>query len=424
MTAVMDRVLAGSAPVLLPAGGGVVWSEAFAELCALVAGEFVQAPSRRRARGYLLGLLSHSERKNGWTIAEFAGDAGPEGMQRLLNFYAWDEDGVRDALRRYVVRAIGDPAGVLVADETGFLKKGCRSAGVQRQYSGTAGRVDNCQLGVFLGYAAPLGARALIDRELYVPESWIGDRDRCREAGIGEDVAFATKPELARKMLERAVAGGVPFSWFTADEAYGQNPGLRNWLEGNQIRYVMAVPVSEPCATAAGKIRADVLAARVPDHGWQRLSCGDGSKGPRLYDWAFIGLAGVGRHLLVRRALTPNAKGELELAFFCCCAPPGATLTELVAVAGARWAIEDCFAEAKNETGLDHYQVRRYRAWYRHITLSMLAHAFLVAAAAAANRAASPSPASEGTGKKGTHNLWTAVQPAQNIQPTRTHNRP
>jgi SRSO17 transposase len=418
MTAVVEMAPAETAPVGWPAGGPVVWPEAFAELFAMVAGEFAQAPSRRRARVYLLGLLSHGERKNGWTIAEFAGDAGPEGMQRLLNFYAWDEDAVRDALGRYVVRALGHPGGVLVADETGFVKKGRMSAGVQRQYSGTAGRVENCQLGVFLAYAAPDGSRALIDRELYLPESWTSDRERCRQAGIGDDVAFATKPELARRMLERAVAAGVPFSWFTADEAYGQNPGLRDWLEEQAISYVMAVPVSEPCVTAAGKIRADALAARVPAGGWQVLSCGDGSKGPRLYEWALIGLDGPGRHLLVRRSLTANAKGEPELAFFACSAPAGTTLAELAAVAGARWAVEDCFAEAKNETGLDHYQVRRYRAWYRHITLSMLAHAFLSVTAAAANQAqAPPGPgrAPGDTAKKGTPGLWTAIQPAQDI---------
>src|ERR1017187_830102 len=274
----MPVVVETMPPEAAAAGGPVAWSEAFSEMFAVAAGEFAQAPSRRRARGYLLGLLSHSERKNGWTIAEFAGDAGPGGMQRLLNFYAWDEDAVRDALRRYVVSRIGHQGGVLVADETGFLKKGNRSAGVQRQYSGTAGRVENCQLGVFLAYAAPDGPRALIDRELYLPESWTSDRDRCREAGIGDDVAVATKPELARKMTERAAAAGVPFSWFTADEAYGQNPGLRDWLEESKISYVMAVPCSQHCAPAAGPLRADELAARVPARGWQALSCGDGSK--------------------------------------------------------------------------------------------------------------------------------------------------
>src|SRR3989440_7032655 len=230
MTAVVEMVPPETAPVLLPAGDGVAWREAFGELFAIVAREFAQAPSRRRARGYLLGLLSHSERKNGWTIAEFAGDAGPEGMQRLLNFYAWDEDAVRDALRRYVVKAFGDPAGVLAADETGFLKKGRMLAGVQRQYSGTAGRVENCQLGVFLAYAAPGGSRALIDRELYLPESWTGDRDRCRQAGIGGDVEFATKPELARKMLERAGAAGGAASPVTRRGGEGPKPRPRGLL--------------------------------------------------------------------------------------------------------------------------------------------------------------------------------------------------
>src|SRR5256884_3012989 len=256
MTAVVEMVPPETAPVLLPAGDGVAWREAFGELFAIVAREFAQAPSRRRARGYLLGLLSHSERKNGWTVAEFAGGAGPEGMEGLLNFYAWDEDAVRDALRRYVVKAFGDPAGVLAADETGFLKKGRMSAGVQRQYSGTAGRVENCQLGVFLAYAAPGGSRALIDRELYLPDSWTGDRDRCREAGIGGDVGFATKPELARKMLERAVAAGVPFAWFTADEAYGQNPGLRDWLGEDPNSHLMAGPGRQACAPPARRVPA------------------------------------------------------------------------------------------------------------------------------------------------------------------------
>src|SRR5260221_997762 len=184
-------------------------------------------------------------------------------MQRLLNFYGWDEGAVRDALRRYVVRRIGDPAGVLVADETGFLKKGRRSAGVQRQYSGRAGRVENCQLGVFLAYAASGGERALIDRELYLPESWTEDRDRCREAGIGDDVAFGTKPELARMMIERAVAAGVPFSWFAADEAYGQNPGLREWLEEDENSYVMAVSVQPALAPAGGPPSGHLPAAPV-----------------------------------------------------------------------------------------------------------------------------------------------------------------
>jgi SRSO17 transposase len=405
------------------------WAKGFNELFALIAGEFAQVQSRHRARGYLLGLLSQAERKNGWSIAEFAGDCSPAGMQRLLNLYAWDADAVRDVLRGYVVSAVGHPAGVLVADETGFLKKGSKSAGVQRQYTGTAGRIENCQVGVFLAYATAGGARALIDRELYVPASWCADRDRCREAGIGDEVVFATKPELARAMVERAAAAGVPFSWFTADEVYGENPHLRSWLQGEGISYVMAVPCSQEFPAMAGKMRADALAAVVPSQGWQTLSCADGAKGPRLYDWALIATTSAHHWLLVRRSLTANSKGKRELAFFTCHAPRGATLAELIAVAGARWAVEECFQAAKNETGLDHYQVRLYPAWYRHITLSMLAHAFLAVTAAACKTAA-PGPAqppagSEGdrgeAGKRGTRHLWTTIPAGQDWSPARAH---
>jgi len=392
---------------------------------ALVAGEFVTAATRWRARGYLLGLVSQAERKNSWTIAEFAGDATPDGMQRLLNFATWEAGQVRDALARYVVRAFGHPAGVLVADETGFLKKGRMSAGVQRQYTGTAGRVENCQVGVFLAYAAPDGSRALIDRELYLPEKWCDAQDRCARAGIPGDTGFATKPALAQKMVERAVAARVPFRWFAADEVYGQNPGLRDWLEQEHIGYVMAVPCSQLIDTAAGKLRADRLAAAVPARGWQVASCGDGSKGPRLYEWALIATADPARQLLVRRSLAPGEKGQFELAYFFTCAPPGATLAELTAVAGARWAVEDCFAEAKNETGLDHYQVRTWTAWYRHITLSMLAHAFLAVLARASRPATAPPPDTAGgeTSKKGNQQLWTTIHATENIQPVAPHNR-
>jgi SRSO17 transposase len=275
---------------------------------------------------------------------------------------------------------------------------------VQRQYTGTAGRIENAQVAVYLGYAAPRG-HALIDRELYLPEKWTGDRERCRAAGIGDDVEFATKPELARQMIERAVRAEVPFAWVTGDEVYGGNPKLRQWLEEQEIPYVMAVACSEMIATAAGARRADELAALVPAEAWQRLSCADGSKGPRLYDWAYIGTTSSAHHLLARRSLAPNERGELELAYFRCWSPRPVTLPELVAVAGARWGIEDCFAEAKNEAGLDHYQVRKYRAWYRHVTLSMLAHAFLAAAARAARPQPPPSAsrnAGGGPAKKGT----------------------
>jgi SRSO17 transposase len=373
--------------------GHAAWSEAFNELFAQVAGVFGNAAVRSHGRGYLLGLLSRQERKNSWWLAEFAGEVSPDGMQRLLNFSPWDEDAGRDALARYVARRMGDPAAVLAVDETGFLKKGRMSAGVARMYTGTAGRVENCQVGVFAAYVTPDGGRALIDRELYLPEGWTEDRDRCRRAGVGDDVAFATKPELAWTMIERAVAAGIPFSWVAGDEVYGGNPGLREKLEEHGIPYVMAVKCSEAIATAAGARRAGELAALVPAGGWQRLSCADGSKGPRLYDWALIATKSPQHHLLVRRSLQPGEKGVLELAFYRCWSPRPVTLAELAAVAGARWGVEDCFAEAKGEAGLDHYQVRKYRAWYRHVTLSMLAHAFLAVTARSSRQQAPLPPA-------------------------------
>lgn len=330
-------------------------------------------------------------------MAVFAGDVSPDGMQRLLNFSPWDEDACRDAVRRYVVRHLGDRGAALAVDETGFLKKGRMSAGVARMYTGTAGRVENCQVGVFLAYVMPGGSSALIDRELYLPEKWAGDWDRCRAAGIGDEVAFATKPQLAQQMIERAVRAGVPLGWVAGDEVYGGNPKLREWLKKEKIPYVLAVACSEMIATAAGARRADELAALVPAARWQRLSCADGSKGPRLYDWALIGTAGPDGWLLARRSLHPSEKGELELAFFRCWSPRPVALLELVAVAGARWGAEDCFGEAKNEAGLDHYQVRKYRAWYRHITLSMLAHAFLGVTARAMRPAVPPDPIPAGT---------------------------
>ncbi len=360
---------------------------------ALVAGRFGRVEPRRRARAYVRGLLAPLASKNGWTLAEAAGDATPDGMQRLLNAAAWDADGLRDDVRGYAVRHLGSADGVLIVDETGFIKKGTRSAGVQRQYSGTAGRVENCQLGVFCAYVTGKG-RALIDRELYLPRSWTDDRDRCREAAVPDDVQFATKPELARQMLGRALDAGVPAAWVTADEAYGKDHKFRDWLEQRRIGYVVAVASNQVIAGDAGTSRADVLAAHAPGQAWKRRSCGDGAKGPRLSGWAAATLpqdgsepVGWARYLLVRRALTRNAKSEHELAYYLCFASAGTADEELICVAGSRWAAGECFQTAKNETGLDQYQVRRYDAWYRHITLAMLAHAYLAVTAAAAPKA-------------------------------------
>jgi SRSO17 transposase len=370
-----------------------VWMAGLDDVFALVAGRFPRVEPRLRARAYVRGLLAPLASKNGWTLAEAAGDATPDGMQRLLNRAGWDAGGVRDDVRGYVARHLGEAGGVLVVDETGFVKKGTRSAGVQRQYSGTAGRVENCQLGVFCAYAAAQG-RALIDRELYLPKSWTDDRDRCREAGVRDDVQFASKPELARLMLGRALDAGVPAAWVTADEAYGKDGKFRGFLEQRRIGYVVAVAANQAVRGDAGTSRADVLAAHAPGQAWKRRSCGNGSKGPRVYDWAAATLPADGteppgwsRYLLVRRSLTPNAKGELELAYYLCAAPAGTEDEELIRVAGSRWAVEECFQTAKTETGLDQYQVRRYDAWYRHVTLAMLAHAYLSVTAATAPKA-------------------------------------
>jgi SRSO17 transposase len=362
------------------------WAAGLEKVLERIGPRFARSEPRARAGVYLRGLLSAAERKNGWTLAEQAGDATPDAMQRLLNHADWNADAVRDDLRDYVVEHLGDEAAVLVVDETGFLKKGTRSAGVARQYSGTAGRIENCQVGVFLAYAAPAG-RTFLDRELYLPRAWIEDRARCAAAGIGPQVPFRTKPELALAMLTRALDAGVPTGWVAADEIYGQNAALRLTLEERGMPYVLAVPVNQYTIASPGgriaQVRVDALSAAVPAEDWRRLSAGDGAKGPRIYDWARVPirpLSEPGRYwLLVRRSLTGG-----ELAHYLCFVPPDASLADLVAVAGRRWAIEESFQTAKGEVGLDHYQVRRYDAWYRHITLACLAHAFLTVTRAAA----------------------------------------
>ncbi|WP_434219669.1 IS701 family transposase [Amycolatopsis nalaikhensis] len=370
------------------------WSARFAAFAGRFATRFSRVEPRRQMVSYLRGLLAEAERKNGWTLAEMAGEAGPQGMQRLLNFYAWDAEGMRDDVRDAVVDVLGDAErGVLIADETGFVKKGTKSAGVARQYSGTAGRVENSQIGVFLAYASDRG-RALIDRELYLPKEWIADRGRCAAAGIPDDVGFATKPELAQLMVERALAARIPFAWFTADEAYGQVGRLRLWLEEHDIAHVLAVPKSQMVISMdLRQRRARAVIAEVEPAAWQRLSCGDGAHGQRIYDWAVVDIRPlrrqeVGHWLLARRSVSDPT----DIAYYICFGPAGTDIRELVRVAGSRWAIEESFQTAKNETGLDHYQVRRYEAWYRHITLSMAAAAFLVLTRDAAKKG-DPHPA-------------------------------
>jgi SRSO17 transposase len=370
------------------------WAASLEALVRRVGPRFGRAEPRRRVGSYLQGLLAGLDRKNGWTVAEHAGEVSPDGMQRLLRWADWDVEGVRDDVRDYVVEQLGEPAGVLILDDTGFLKKGTRSAGVQRQYSGTAGRVENCQIGVFLAYASARG-HALIDRELYLPESWMADRDRCRAAGIGDAVEFATKPRLGMAMLARALAAGVPFAWVTADEAYGQVKYLRVWLEQHDVAYVLATKCNDTLlptdGVGAAEQRADALIAALPARAWRRLSVGAGAHGPRVYEWARVPIrigwrAGRGHWLLARRKLSDPE----EIAYYVCFGPRRATLVDLAWTAGSRWRIEECFQQSKNEAGLDDYQVRSYRAWYAHITLSMLALAWLAATRAEAGAKGDP----------------------------------
>lgn len=375
-----------------------VWDQEFRDVCARLDGLFYRTDSRAHARLYVRGLMAPLERKNGWTIAEYSGAPEPKALQRLLNLSPWDADEARDLVRTYAMEHFADPRGVLIADPTGFAKKGTKSAGAQRQYSGTLGRIDNCQIGVFLAYANSRGDRVLIDRELYLPEeSWCADLGRRAEAHVPEEVTFATRPRQVQDMIGRAVMAGVPFAWFVGDEEFGQNPGLRSYLEGEGIAYAMAVPkntntVTGSITTAAGLTTlVEHAASKLKPHDWSRRSCGIGIKGFRVYDWALVN-ADDNHQYVFRRNIADG-----ELAYFHCYNPRGEPMTELVRAIGTRWPIEECFEAAKNEAGLDNYQVRLYHAWYRHITLSMLAMAFL-----AVMRHKS---------KKGALHLWTNHTP-------------
>ncbi len=348
------------------------WADQLDDLVARIAPRFSRIEPRRRARAYLQGLLAPLPRKNGWHLAEAAGDASPDGVQDFLARMHWDADAVRDDLRAYVVEHLGDPDAVLVLDETGFLKKGHKSVGVKRQYSGTAGRIENCQIGVFLAYASRRG-HALIDRALYLPETWAFDAARRVEAGVPEEVSFITKPKLGQAMLKRAFAAGVPCAWVVSDSLYGADHQMRRLIEANGRGYVLAVT----SAQRLGLKPVEDWLEDVPAKGWRRLSAGDGAKGPRLYDWAYLpyGIppAGWKAGLLIRRK-----KGRPhQFTFSFTWAPADTPLSTLVRVAGLRWTIESCFEEAKGETGLDEYEVRSWTGWHRHITLAMLAHAYL-----------------------------------------------
>ena len=343
---------------------------------------FYRSEVRERSARYLRALLSPVPRKNGWQLAEAIGDPDPNGAQRLLYAARWDADAVRDELVRVVDERFGDPQeGIFVIDETGFLKKGTKSVGVARQYSGTAGKIENCQIGVFLTYTSPTGT-AFLDRRLYLPTHWIGDAARRAAAGIPEIVTFQTKAQLGQAMLEHAWAVGIKGGWVTADEAYGHDGVFRRWLTQQGMRSILAVPSNEHVWVIDAESRwagtASAAAATVPADGWQRISCGAGAKGPRWYDWAWVRVTGLvtdgwGHWLLARRSVRDPA----DLAYYLVAGPATTTVAQAVRVAGARWTIECCLEEAKGETGLDEYEVRSWQSWHRHVTLSLVAHAFL-----------------------------------------------
>lgn len=353
------------------------WPEHLVDIEQRLGPHFARSEARQRAMAYVQGLLSPAERKNSWQLAETMGDATPYGFQNLLGRASWAADAVRDELQQYVMDYLADPEAILIIDETGFLKKGQASVGVARQYSGTAGRVENCQIGVFLAYAGERG-QTLIDRELYLPKTWTDDPARLRKAGVPPERAFATKPALARQMLARAFAAGLPAKWVTADSIYGDDHRLRLWLEEHQRPYVLAVSGKTYIWIGMRQYSIKELLATLPDEGWTRLSAGDGAKGPRWYEWYLLPLNrplqdGWRRWLLVRR----NPTDPTELRAFLVFAPETATLPDLVKVAGYRWAIEVNLEAAKSEVGLDEYEVRSWSGWYRHITLTLWAHALL-----------------------------------------------
>jgi SRSO17 transposase len=382
------------------------WAEEFAAFHERFAAVFGRKEPRQQAVKYVRGLLSESEHKNGWQLAEAVGEPRPDAMQRLLYQSHWEADAARDVLQGFIIERFGDEEGIGVVDETGFLKKGTHSVGVKRQYSGTAGKVENCQVGTFLSYATPQG-HVFLDRCLYLPEEWCNDPVRRRQAKVPEEVLFQTKPEQAMAMLQHAWAQGVPMRWVTGDEVYGDSTALRSLIQANQRWYVLAVksdmpvwsvrpPLREPTKPARGRPAVQLrlaaeapaatpviaLVASWPAHRWHRLTVAEGEKGPRTYDWAAqrivesrTALPGPDAWLLARRSLSQPE----ELAYYLSNAPSDTPLLKLAQVASTRFTVEQCIEEAKGETGLDHYEVRSWQSWYRHITLSLMAHAWLAA---------------------------------------------
>jgi SRSO17 transposase len=355
------------------------WSDVFSDLYEHIAHRFARTEVCERLQRYFYGLIDRVERKNGWQLAEAIGDTDPQGVQRLLRVARWDTDGVRDDLRDHVLAHLGDDAsGVLIVDDTGFLKKGSKSCGVARQYTGTAGDTVNCQVGVFLAYASERGA-AFIDRALYLPREWTMDRERRITAGIPKAVRFATKIALAQQMLSRAFDTDAPARWVVADSGYGRSHRFRQWLERRGRAYAVMIPRTNAIQYCGGRERVEQLGERLTEDAWTQITAGTRVPGERIHDWACLSLSercakGMRRWLLVRR----DPDDPREHAYWLAYGPAATTVEELVRVCDVRWQIEECFAQAKGEVGMDHYEVRTWEAWHRFITLCLVAHALLV----------------------------------------------
>lgn len=367
-----------------------VWNQYWAEVERRLRPHFARADAATQAIRYLTGLLSPAERKTSWQLAELCGAATPYGFQHLLGRALWDADALRNSVRTYITDYLATPDAVGVIDETGFLKKGTLSAGVARQYSGTAGRIENCQIGVFLAYASAHG-HTMLDRELYLPAAWTDDPERCRAAGIPDERSFATKPALAQQMVERTLVAQVPLAFVTGDSVYGDDRSLRTWLEEQNQAYVLAVSGNEYVWHDQRQQSVATLLTDLPTAGWERLSAGAGSKGPRWYDWLRLELQAPAapdfrRWLLVRRSISDPT----EVTAYVTYARIGTTLPQLVRVAGMRWTVEESIQTGKGEVGMDHYEVRSWTGWYRHITLAMWAQAFVSVVRAERGMAVSP----------------------------------
>ena len=345
------------------------------ELTTKINDTFAGKQGRQSAKKYLTGLLSQTKRKNNWQIAETLGETTPYALQQFIYRGRYSADTLRNHLQTYVNEKIGEKDGKLVIDDTGFLKKGKRSCGVKRQYSRTAGKIENCQIGVFLTYTSSKG-HTPIDRRLYIPQDWFDDKERCKKAGIPDTVKFQTKPEMALEMIKQATAAGVSYQWVTGDCAYGDYRTIRLWLEGQRKGYVLCVSGKEYFQEEGQRVSVSSVLEKLDVRGWFSASCGDGSRGARVYDWQVVELEfpvveGWKRYLLARRG------GEGELRAHVCFAPGEVSVLKLVEVAGVRWIVECCFAESKSLVGLDEYEVQSYVGWYKHVTFACLAHALL-----------------------------------------------